>query len=78
MGDSGVARRWNQGIPHCDIGYIFWVGLIDKICLINRVYVTCEQIFIEDMHEVEMLPRERVLDYLERKAKPLVETYLVR
>ena len=36
-----------------------------------------QQIFAEDMPEVEGLPRDRVLDYLERMDKSLVIPYLV-
>ena len=39
--------------------------------------VVVSQIFIEDLQEVELLPRDRVLEYLERTAKPLIQTYLV-
>ena len=35
------------------------------------------QIFTEDMPEVESLPREPVLDYLEKTSKDLVIPYLV-
>lgn len=35
------------------------------------------KIFTEDYSEVELLPRERVLEYLERVAKDLVLPYVV-
>jgi hypothetical protein len=37
----------------------------------------CFQIFTEDTAEVEMLPRDEVIEYLERTAKNLVIPYLV-
>lgn len=36
------------------------------------------QIFTEDIPEVETLPRDKVLEYLEKNSKELAISYLVR
>jgi len=42
------------------------------------VYTTFNQIFTEDLPEVEGLPRDQVLEHIEQNAKDLVIRYLVR
>ena len=39
--------------------------------------VTCSQIFTEDLQEVELLPRQKVLEHLRKNAYGLVVPYLV-
>ena len=56
---------------------------LQELCLFEEIFkynpsdYFFSQIFTEDMPEVEQLPREKILDYLEKNCKELVIPYLV-